>query len=79
MAPSWSPDGKKIAYVSFGTGRPVIYVQDLATGEREAMASFKGLNSALAMVRPSGNTLALALKRPSNVILRASPPVTEIW
>lgn len=46
LSPTWSPDAKKIAYVSFETKRPAIYMQDLATGEREVLASFRGLNGA---------------------------------
>lgn len=46
LSPAWTPDGKKIAYVSFETKRPAIYVQDLATGEREKLAGFRGLNGA---------------------------------
>ena len=37
---------QKLAYVSFETKRPAIYVQDLATGQREVLASFRGLNGA---------------------------------
>ena len=36
----------KIAYVSFETKRPAIYLQDLSTGTREVLTSFKGLNGA---------------------------------
>lgn len=46
LSPAWTPDAKKIAYVSFETKRPAIYLQDLATGQREVLASFKGLNGA---------------------------------
>lgn len=46
LSPSWSPDAKKIAYVSFESKRPAIYLQDLASGQREVLASFKGLNGA---------------------------------
>lgn len=46
LSPAWTPDAKKIAYVSFETKRPAIYLQDLATGQRETLASFKGLNGA---------------------------------
>lgn len=46
LSPTWTPDAKKIAYVSFETKRPAIYIQDLATGQREVLASFKGLNGA---------------------------------
>lgn len=46
LSPTWTPDAKKIAYVSFETKRPAIYLQDLATGKREVLASFRGLNGA---------------------------------
>ncbi|ENV77292.1 protein tolB [Acinetobacter ursingii NIPH 706] len=46
LSPAWTPDAKKIAYVSFETKRPAIYLQDLATGQREVLARFKGLNGA---------------------------------
>ncbi|MCU4387445.1 Tol-Pal system beta propeller repeat protein TolB [Acinetobacter haemolyticus] len=46
LSPTWTPDAKKIAYVSFETKRPAIYLQDLATGQREVLASFRGLNGA---------------------------------
>lgn len=46
LSPAWTPDGKKLAYVSFETKRPAIYVQDLATGNREKLAGFRGLNGA---------------------------------
>lgn len=46
LSPAWTPDAKKIAYVSFETKRPAIYLQNLATGQREKLASFRGLNGA---------------------------------
>ena len=46
LSPAWTPDAQKIAYVSFESKRPAIYVQDLATGQREKLASFRGLNGA---------------------------------
>ncbi len=46
LSPAWTPDAKKIAYVSFETKRPAIYLQDLSTGQREKLASFRGLNGA---------------------------------
>ena len=62
LAPTWSPDGKQIAYVSFETSRPAIYRQDLATGQREQLTNFKGLNGAPAW-SPDGNTMAMVLSK----------------
>lgn len=65
MSPSWSPDGKKICYVTFETGTSTVVVQDLATGERETIAAFEGTNSAPAF-SPDGSHIALTLSRDGN-------------
>lgn len=62
ISPAWSPDGKKLAYVSFENDKPVVYVQTLATGHREPLANFKGNNSSPAW-SPNGNQLAVVLSR----------------
>ncbi len=65
LSPSWSPDGKQIAYVSFESSRPAIYRQVLATGEREKMTNFRGLNSAPSW-SPDGKRLAMVLSKDGN-------------
>jgi TolB protein len=45
LSPRWSPDGTRLAYVSFESKKPVVYVQNLATGGRQAVANFRGSNS----------------------------------
>jgi len=60
ISPSWSSDGTRLAYVSFELKKPVVYVHTLATGQRKAVANFKGSNSAPAW-SPDGRTLAVAL------------------
>jgi len=65
MSPSWSPDGRYLAYVSFETHKPVVWVQDLATGKRYAAANFKGSNSAPAW-SPDSRRLAVVLTGSGN-------------
>ena len=62
ISPSWSADGTRLAYVSFEAKKPVVYVHTLTTGQRKAVADFKGSNSAPAW-SPDGRTLAVALTR----------------
>lgn len=60
MSPSWSPDGRRIAYVSFESGVSRIFVQEVATGQREVVSGQPGINSAPAW-SPDGRKLALVL------------------
>jgi len=62
ISPAWSPDGSQLAYVSFESGKPVIYVQTLASAQRQPIANFRGNNSAPAW-SPDGKQLAVALSR----------------
>lgn len=62
MSPRWSPDGGKLAYVSFELEKPVVYIHELATGKRWAAANFKGSNSSPAW-SPDGKQLAVVLSK----------------
>jgi TolB protein len=62
LSPRWSPDGTRIAYVSLEQRKPIVYVQNLATGARTAIAAFRGSNSAPAW-SPDGRQLAVTLTR----------------
>lgn len=64
ISPSWSPDGSKIAYVSFEKKKPIIFVQSLS-GQRTVLANFKGNNSAPAWA-PDGSKLAIVLTYGAN-------------
>jgi TolB protein len=65
LSPSWSPDGRKLAYVSFERGNSSIFIQDISTGARELVASYKGINGAPSF-SPDGSRLALTLSRSGN-------------
>ena len=66
MSPSWSPDGKRIAYVSFeANGMPGIYIHELSTMQRQLVSSFTGINGAPSW-SPDGRRLALTLSRDGN-------------
>jgi TolB protein len=65
ISPAWSPDGNKLAYVSFEKKKPIIFVQSLTSGNREVLANFKGNNSAPAW-SPDGSKLAIVLTYAAN-------------
>lgn len=60
MSPAWSPDGQRIAYVSFEGNRASIYIQDVTTGQRNVVAKYPGINGAPAW-SPDSKKLALVL------------------
>jgi TolB protein len=62
MSPAWSPDGRKLAYVSFESRNSAIYVQTLRSGARQRVSARAGVNSAPAW-SPDGRRLALTLSR----------------
>ncbi len=65
LSPAWSPDGRKIAYVSFEQGNSAIYLQDVSTGSRELISGGKGINGAPSF-SPDGRKMALTLSRSGN-------------
>ena len=62
ISPAWSPSGAQLAYVSFESRKPVVYVHDVVSGKRRLIANFRGSNSAPAW-SPDGRTLAVTLSR----------------
>ncbi|WP_373510561.1 Tol-Pal system beta propeller repeat protein TolB [Thiocapsa sp.] len=65
MSPAWSPDGRRVAYVSFENKRAAIYIQELASGRRELVASHPGINGSPAF-SPDGRKLAMTLSKDGN-------------
>jgi len=62
ISPSWAPNATQLAYVSFESRKPVVYVHDVASGKRRLLANFKGSNSAPSW-SPDGRTVAVTLSR----------------
>jgi TolB protein len=62
MSPAWSPDGSRLAYVSFDQKKPIVVVQNLAQGTTRVVASYRGNNSAPAW-SPDGQQLLVALSK----------------
>jgi len=62
ISPAWSANGAQVAYVSFESRKPVVYVHEVAAGRRRLLANFRGSNSAPAWA-PDGRSLAVTLSR----------------
>jgi TolB protein len=65
MSPTWSPDAAQIAYVSFESTRPRIYIQNLATGQRQQITDFPGINGSPRW-SPDGSKMAMVLSKDGN-------------
>ncbi len=62
MSPNWSPDAREVAYVSFETDLPRIYIQDITSGQRRQITNYPGINSS-PVFSPDGNMLAMVLSK----------------
>jgi TolB protein len=65
ISPSWSPDGKKVAYVSFETGLANVYIQNISTGKRDSVLS-KNTQISSPSWSPDGKYLSLTLYQDGN-------------
>ena len=84
MSPAWSPDGKKLAYVSFERKSSAIFIQTLANGKRVRIADFRGINGAPAW-SPDGKKMALTLSKEGspdifvlNLVTRSLVKLTKV-
>ena len=65
ISPSWSPDGKRVAYVSFETGIAKVFIQEIASGRREAVLS-QGTQISSPSWSPDGKYLSVTLYQDGN-------------
>ena len=65
LSPAWSPDGRRLAYVSLENRHAEVFIQEVATGARRKLAAYPGLNSAPAW-SPDGRSMALTLSKDGN-------------
>ncbi len=85
MSPTWSPDGEKIAYVSFEHHRAAIYIHHLTSGKRELITRFPGINGAPTW-SPDGKHLVVVLTNSGypklydfNLTTKQLIPLTKDW
>ena len=62
MSPNWAPSGLDVAYVSFETGLPRIYIQNIASGQRRQITNYPNINSS-PVWSPDGTKLAMVLSK----------------
>ena len=62
MSPTWSSDGKRIAFVSFEKNRAGINIVEVKSGHVERLTQFPGINGAPTW-SPDNQTLALVLSK----------------
>jgi TolB protein len=65
LSPSWSPDSRKLAYVSMERGNSSIYIQEIATGSREVVSANKGINGS-PVFSPDGSKMSMTLSYGGN-------------
>ena len=72
LAPSWSPDGKHLAFTSYLRGTPAIYLLTPQEGYLKLLWDKGGVNSS-ASISPNGRTVAFASSQDGNVDIYTIP------
>ena len=65
ISPSWSPDGKRVAYVSFENGMAQVFIQEIATRKRKLVLK-KDTQISSPSWSPDGKYLSLTLYQDGN-------------
>ena len=78
LSPDWSPEGDKVAYVSFEEGTSGIYIQELATGKRLLLKREQGINSSPTW-SPNGRYLAAVLSMEGNPDIFLYDLKKKVW
>jgi TolB protein len=68
LSPSWSNDGRHLTYVSYDSGRPAIYIQDVISGDQRKVTAFRGINDS-PMWSPDDSSLVMTLSKDGNAEL----------
>ena len=78
MSPSWSPDKKNIAYVSFEEGTSRIFIQKLSNADRIGLKLEEGINSSPNW-SPNGDKLSAVLSKTGNPDIFIYDLETSSW
>jgi TolB protein len=65
MSPSWGPNGRRVAYVTWQDRRQIVVILDIATGAQEIVSQFSGINGS-PVFSPDGQDMVMVLSQDGN-------------